>query len=99
VVDGRQTYWLGLASPRNEALDKAAGTPFLRALSFRLPEAMQLKAALYGVVIQIDEDGNILQTLQDPSGAFPVTTGAIEGAEHLYITSLVTKTLGRMPYP
>lgn len=99
IVDGKQTYWLGLASPRSAALDAAAQKPFLRALSFRLPKALQLKAELYGIVIQIDENGNILKTLQDPTGAYPVTTGAIEGAGHLYITSLVSTKLGRLVYP
>jgi len=99
MIDGKQTYWLGLAAPRNAQLDAVAQKPFLRALSFRLPKALQLKAEPYGCVIQIDEDGKILQTLQDPSGAYRVTTGAIEGAQHLYITSLEAKTLGRLPYP
>jgi len=98
VIDGKQTYWLGLASPRSKQLDDVAQKPFLRSLSLRLPKSMQLKAEPYGMVIQIDEDGKILQTLQDPSGAYPVTTGAIEGDGYLYITSLEAKGLARVPY-
>jgi sugar lactone lactonase YvrE len=99
VVAGKQTYWLGLASPRSKQLDDIAQIPFLRALSYRLPAAFRLSPAAYGIVIQIDEDGRILQTLQDPSGAYPVTTGAVEGQDWLYITSLSSRDLGRVRYP
>jgi sugar lactone lactonase YvrE len=97
VVDGKQTYWLGLASPRNAIIDKWSQKPALRKLAQRLPAALRPKAVFYGAVIQIDEDGKILQTLQDPSGAYPVTTGLIEGAEYYYVTSLESHDLGRMP--
>ena len=99
VVNGRQTYWLGLASPRVPKLDEAAQRPFLRSLSLRLPEPLRLAPGAYGMVIQIDEDGKVLQTLQDPTGAYPVTTGAIEGDGWLYITSLTSRQLGRLRYP
>ncbi len=99
VVDGRQTYWLGLASPRVKQLDDVAQKPFLRALSYRLPASLRMSPGAYGIVIQIDEDGNVLQTLQDPSGAYAVTTGAIEGNGWLYITSLTSPALGRVRYP
>ncbi len=99
VVDGKQTYWIGLAAPRSSTLDAAAGRPFLRALSYRLPEAFRISAEPYGAIFQIDEDGNVLQTLQDPEAAYPVTTGAVEGQGWLYVTSLESHDLGRLPYP
>lgn len=99
VVGGKQTYWIGLAAPRSAQADATAQRPFLRALSYRLPEAFRLSAGAYGCVIQIDIDGNVLQTLQDPAADYPVTTGAIEGDGWLYITSLQSRDLGRLPYP
>ena len=99
IVDGKQTYWVGLASPRSQPLDDAAQTPFIRALSYRLPPSLRLSPSAYGIVVQIDEDGRVLQTLQDPSGTYPVTTGAIEGDGWLYITSLTSPHLGRVRYP
>ncbi|MFT7289069.1 MAG: sugar lactone lactonase YvrE [Halieaceae bacterium] len=99
VVDGKQTYWVGLASPRSKPLDDTAQIPFLRSLSLRLPEALQISPTAYGFVMQINEDGQILQTLQDPDGAYALTTGAIEGQDWLYITSLGSHDLGRVRYP
>lgn len=98
-VDGKQTYWIGLAAPRSDKLDAVANKPFLRALSYRLPESFRLSADPYGCIFQIDEDGQILQTLQDPAAAYPLTTGAVEGDGWLYITSLGSRDLGRLSYP
>jgi len=35
--------------------------------------------------------------LQDPSGAYPETTGVTETADRLYIQNLHAKGIGRMP--
>jgi len=92
--DGR--YWLGLTSPRAEALDKLSGKPFVRKIVQRLPASMRPKAENYGFVIAIDMDGNVLAQYQDPSGGYPLTTGATEpGDGWLYISSLSAKVLGR----
>ena len=99
MVDGKATFWVGLASPRSAQLDEVDGQPFMRSVMFRLPASWRPAATFYSIVFQIDEDGNVLQTLQDPEGAYPVTTGAIEGDGWLYITSLETHDLGRVRYP
>jgi hypothetical protein len=39
----------------------------------------------------------VLVSLQDPDGAYPMTTGATEAREHLYVGSLVMPALGRLP--
>lgn len=91
------TYWLGLVSPRSDWLDANSDKPFMRKLAMRLPESMRPKAENYGFVMQINSQGEVLQTLQDPAGGYPLTTGAIEGGDGwLYITSLGSTTLGRI---
>ena len=39
----------------------------------------------------------ILEDLQDPDGAYPINTSVTETEEYLYIGSLVTPVLGRLP--
>lgn len=93
-LDGR--YWVGLTSPRAPALDKLSGKPFLRKSVQRLPASMRPKAQNYGFILAIDYNGNILTQYQDPSAAYPLTTGATElGDGWLYITSLSATELGR----
>ena len=92
--DGR--YWVGLTSPRAEALDNLSGKPFIRKVVQRLPASMRPGAVNYGFIFAIDMNGKVLAQYQDPSGAYPLTTGATEpGDGWLYIGSLGAKELGR----
>jgi sugar lactone lactonase YvrE len=94
-LDGK--IWLGFAKPRNPSIDKMAGKPFLRKLTLRLPRAMWPVPKAYGHVFAFTEDGKVVMDLQDPSGAYPETTGVTETADRLYIQSLHAKGLGWMP--
>lgn len=91
-LDGR--IWLGLAKPRNPTVDKLADQPFLRKLTLRLPRALWPIPPSYGHVMAFTEDGKIVADLQDPSGAYPETTGVTETPDRLYIQSLHAKSLG-----
>jgi sugar lactone lactonase YvrE len=93
--DGR--IWVGLFRPRNPAADKLADKPFMRKVLLRLPRSMLPLGQPYGHVFAIDEDGRVVADLQDPSGAYPETTGATETADRLYIQSLHAHGLGYVP--
>lgn len=90
--DGR--VWIGLFKPRNPAADSFAQRPFLRKVLLRLPRSMLPLGHPYGHVFAIDEDGRVVEDLQDPSGAYPETTGATETADRLYIHSLHAPAIG-----
>ncbi|MEP0942387.1 MAG: SMP-30/gluconolactonase/LRE family protein [Rhizobiaceae bacterium] len=92
------TFWIGLVSPRSPAVEFLSDRPFLRKIVQRLPTFMRPKPLRYGFVLRIDEDGNVLETLQDPSGDYALTTGLIEGADRKrYITSLTEPDIGVLP--
>jgi sugar lactone lactonase YvrE len=93
--DGR--IWVGLFRPRNPAADGLAQRPFLRKVLLRLPRFLLPLGDPYGHVFAIDEDGRATEDLQDPSGAYPETTGATETADRLYIHSLHAHTIGWAP--
>lgn len=94
-LDGK--IWLGLAKPRNPAIDNMAGKPLLRKLTLRLPRAMWPIPKSYGHVMAFTEDGKIVADLQDPAGAYPETTAVTETSGKLYIQSLHAKGLGWLP--
>ncbi len=94
-LDGK--IWLGFAKPRNPSVEKMGEKPFLRKLTLRLPRALWPVPKAYGHVIAFTEDGRIVADLQDPSGAYPETTGVTETADRMYIQSLHAKGLGWMP--
>jgi len=93
------TFLLGLISPRSDWLDANASKPAMRKLAMRLPPSMRPKAEHYGHIVQLDADGNVLRTFQDPDGAYHDATGAIVHDGMLYVTSLHEDALARMPYP
>jgi sugar lactone lactonase YvrE len=90
--DGR--IWLGLFRPRNPAADGLADKPFFRKVLLRLPRALLPVGHSYGHVFAFNEDGQIVEDLQDPAGAYPETTGATETADRLYIHSLHAPSIG-----
>jgi sugar lactone lactonase YvrE len=91
-AEGR--IWLGFSGPRSEKVDAMAGQPFLRELTLRLPRAWWPLPKPYGHVIAFDESGRIVADLQDPTGAYPQTTGVTETADRLLVQNLHLKVLG-----
>ncbi|MBI5277014.1 MAG: SMP-30/gluconolactonase/LRE family protein [Burkholderiales bacterium] len=89
--------WVGLVKPRNAEADGLGDKPFLRKVVMRLPRPMWPIPKNYGHVVAFTEDGKIVDDLQDPSGAYPDTTGVTETADRLYITSLHGRTLAWLP--
>jgi sugar lactone lactonase YvrE len=95
LMRGREgRIWVGLFKPRNPAADSLAEKPLLRKVLLRLPRFLLPLGESYGHVFAIDEDGRVTEDLQDPSGAYPETTGATETADRLYIHSLHAHAVG-----
>ena len=86
--------WLGFSGPRSADLDAMAGKPFLRQLMLRLPRSLWPLPKAYGHVMAFTEDGQVVADLQDPTGAYPQTTGLTETADRLYVQNLHLKGLG-----
>jgi sugar lactone lactonase YvrE len=94
-MDGR--FWVALVSPRNPIIDRFSNSPFMRKVIQRLPAFLRPKAVPYGHIVAVDGGGRVLHDLQDPDGAYPINTSVCESRDFLYIGSLVTPVLGRLP--
>ena len=94
TADGKPKIWLGLAKPRGDAIDNMAQKPWLRKLTLRLPRALWPIPPGYVHVMAFTEDGQVVADLQDPTGAYPESTGVTETADRLYIQSLHAKNIG-----
>jgi sugar lactone lactonase YvrE len=90
-------FWLALTAPRNDLMDRLSDAPFVRTMIQRLPAFVRPKAVAYGHVIAFDGAGRVIASLQGPSGAYRLATGATEADDHIYVGSLVMPSLGRLP--
>ncbi|MEO0390211.1 MAG: SMP-30/gluconolactonase/LRE family protein [Pseudomonadota bacterium] len=94
------SFWIGLVSPRNPIMDRLSARPALRRAIMRLPDALTPAPTRHGFVLRMAPDGTVLETLQDPSGAYALTTGAITLPDgRIAVTSLTEPRLGLLPSP
>ena len=93
-MDGR--YWVALVAPRNALLDKFSDQPFMRKILVRLPKFIRPKARHYGHIFAINDQGKVLADLQDPTGAFPANTSALETPAYILLGSLEAPHMARL---
>jgi sugar lactone lactonase YvrE len=101
--NGRDLFWVALAGPRIKALEEQLGNPFMRKIAFRLQSIgllPQPAPELYGCVIAINLEGQVVATLQDPGGrTIHSITSVNEKDGMLYIGSLQTDRIATLPVP
>ncbi len=98
--DGKGIFWLALASPRDPMVDKLAPYPWIRKIIQRIPEFMHPAIIKYGFVLGLNQNGEIIHNLQEPSGKpYSVITSVQAEGNMLYLGSLKEKAIGRIPVP
>ena len=90
------TYWVALFTIRNEAADKLHPFPSRKNLLSKVPPALWPQPNPYGLVIELDAQGNIIQSLHDPTGEnLKEITSAQEYGDYLYLGSLHNDRIGK----
>jgi sugar lactone lactonase YvrE len=98
--DGHGTFWVALVSPRNALLDRLHPYPILKSALLRLPDAVRPGPRAYGFVLGLDEQGRVVQSLQDPAGSsYAFVTNVVEHQGSLYLGSLELDAVGRVARP
>ena len=94
------TFWLALFTVRNKTVDKLHPSPFLKAQMSKLPKALWPKPKPYGLVLALNEQGGITQSLHEPTGKrLKGITSAREYAGYLYLGSLHNDRIGKYKLP
>lgn len=92
----RGIFWLALFTVRNDQMDKMHSSPLLKKIVSRLPKFLWPKPKPYGFVLALNEKGEILESLQDPTGKhLKEITGAREHDGFLYLGSLHNDRIGK----
>lgn len=80
--------WVPMASPRQKIIDVMLPRPWLRQLSYAMPDALKPKPLRHGIVLGYDTDGHLVHNLQDSTGTVAITTSARLHNGRLFIGSL-----------
>lgn len=96
----RGTFWLALFTVRNDTADWLAPRPWVKQALSKLPSFLWPKPQPYAFVVQLDENGAIVDSLQDPSGKrLHTVTSAHERDGYLYLGSLHNDRIGKYKLP
>ena len=95
-ADRKGTFWLALFTVRNALMDTIHPYPVLKTLLSKLPPPLWPKPEPYGFVIALDEEGNIVKSLQEPTGKYlREITSVQEHGGSLYLGSLHNDRIGK----
>jgi sugar lactone lactonase YvrE len=94
------TFWLALFTVRNDRAEWLSPRPFAKRVLAKLPGFLWPKPQPYAFVVKLDAQGQIVDSLQDPSGQrlFAVTS-AMERDGYLYLGSLINDRIGKYKLP
>jgi sugar lactone lactonase YvrE len=99
-ASGRGTFWVALFTVRNPTLDWLSSRPFVKAQIAKLPKFLWPQPEPYALVVELDEEGNPLRSLQDPTGSHLVEiTSVAERGGKLYLGSLHNDRIGVYELP
>ena len=91
---------MALFTIRNESADKLHPFPARKNLLSKLPSSIWPQPNPYGLVIELDAQGNIIQSLHDPTGEnLKEITSAQEYGDYLYLGSLHNDRIGKYKLP
>lgn len=91
------TFWLAIPSPRNPDLDQMHPSPFNKKLVSKLPKWMQPAAIRRGMVVALNEQGDVIKSYHDPDGSMVyMITSAEQVGDMLYLGSLEAPQIVRL---
>lgn len=89
-------FWVAIASPRDKLLDMLMPKPRLRKMIANLPPFLMPKPKKYGMILGLNEQGEVVHNLQDPSGKFSPITSVEEYGGILYLGNLTQPMFARL---
>lgn len=98
AVDRQGRYWVAFPYLRDDTLDALHRRAWLKNQVAKLPDSMQPQPPPYGLVVALDDEGNVITSLHDTDGAhLREITSVNPHGDYLYFGSLHTDRIGRLP--
>ncbi|MEO1487458.1 MAG: SMP-30/gluconolactonase/LRE family protein, partial [Bacteroidota bacterium] len=94
------SFWVGFSTYRDENLDRIHPSPFMKKIVFGLPSWAQPQNAPYGMIMHIDESGNVVNTFYDPIGKIVGEASSIEERDgFIYIGGDISNAILKYKLP
>lgn len=92
-------YWVAIPAQRDPALERLQRSAWLKRQLGKLPEAAieRLGGDPYGLVLKLDADGSIVDSVHDPTGRVHGVTSATPHEGALYLGTLFGESVFRYP--
>jgi hypothetical protein len=98
--NGQGLFWVALAAPRVDILDRLAGRPWLRTVLFQLPAVLtRVTPPPVAWVVGVDAQGQVRHHLRETAGGYANITSVQEYEGALWLGSLFGRSVGRVPAP
>lgn len=72
------TFWIGFSTCRNAEIDKIQSDSFMKKILWALPKLVRPKIKAYGLIMNVNDNGNVLKIYCDPSGKFVSEASSVE---------------------
>jgi len=93
------SYWVAMYGLRPKLVDAIHDKPWLKNLLARLPESLAPVPKPYGFILQINADGDVLQSFHDRAAvAIGEVTSVQPEADGLYLGTLHMDRIGKLPF-
>jgi sugar lactone lactonase YvrE len=101
MVDGISTdsdgdYWVSIVAPRSGYMDYVQARPKLKKLFSHLPHPIWGGFPHYGMVLKLNKSGEIVESLQDPTGRVWSVTNAVPWKNFLFVGSLRAGAIAKL---
>lgn len=98
ATDKNGSFWLAIFAPRSQLVDKIHPLPWVKNQLAKLPKEMAPVPPAYGFVVQLDKEGNIVQSLHDQAAvAIGEITSVQPESDGLYFGTLHGREIGFLP--
>lgn len=98
AVDDQGRYWVAFPTLRNSQVDSLHTRPWLKDLIAKLPDSFRPTPQRYGLVLAMNDRGEVLTSLHDTSGAHLQEITSVNPHEGvLYFGSLHNDRIGKLP--
>ncbi len=91
----RGTFWVAMFTVRNPLMEALHPSPWAKSNLAKLPKLLWPKPEPYGLVLALDEQGQVVRSLHDPGGEHVAHITSVEEVDgHLYLGNLDLDWIG-----